>query len=112
MFRVDMIVGWGWVRLESEDVEQEEAGRHHEHGGDGGRGGRADHQHLPDPGGADLCVSQESVHKVSPKMGLSKCWWTHGAPAQSTEAGTPLKRFSKYYSWWDFGFLDTRHRDI
>lgn len=62
-----MIVGGGWVRLESEDVEKEEAGRHHEHGGEGGRGGRADHQHLPDPGGADLCVSQESVHKVSPK---------------------------------------------
>ena len=62
-----MIVGWGWVRLESEDVEQEEAGRHHEHGGEGGRGGRADHQHLPDPGGAELYVSKESVYKVSPK---------------------------------------------
>merc|ERR1711963_459161 len=33
-----MIVGWGWVRLESEDVEEEEAGRHHGHGGEGGRG--------------------------------------------------------------------------
>ena len=55
-----MIVGWGWVRLESEDVEQEEAGRHHEHGGEGGRGGRADHQHLPDPGQRS-CIYQRNL---------------------------------------------------
>lgn len=60
MFRVDMIVGGGWVRLESEDVEQEEAGRHHEHGGEGGRGGRADHQHLPDPG-EQICMYHRNL---------------------------------------------------
>ena len=108
-----MIVGGGWVRLESEDVEQEEAGRHHEHGGEGGRGGRADHQHLPDPG-EQICM----YHRNLCTRCLQKSDFQNaGGPTvhqlnHQKLAPVPLKRFSKYYSWWDFGFLDTRHREL